>query len=391
MNDFTYYTPTKVVFANDAELQTGKLLKEYNAKRVLIHYGSNSAKSSGLLDRVIDSIKKENIEYVLLGGVIPNPLLSKVYEGIELCKKENIDFILAVGGGSTIDSAKAIAIGLAHNNDVWDFFEGKAIPTKSYPVATVLTIPAAGSEMSDSCVITKDEGKLKRYTGNKECICKFAIMNPKLTLTLPSYQTASGCVDILMHTMERYFNNSTNLNITDKISEAIMQSVIINAKILHKDPQNINARNNIMWAGSLSHNSLTGCGTNGGDWSTHDIEHELGGMYDVTHGAGLAAVWGSWARYVSNIIPERFIMFATNVFNIAYTTQEETINNGIEAMEDFYQTINMPISLTDLGINPTKEEIEEMAEKGSHFGKKLIGSVKPLNKQDIINILTNAK
>ena len=298
MNDFNYYAPTKVVFGKGAEQKVGNLIKEQNCKKVLIHYGSGSARRSGLLDRIEAIFDKEGITYVELGGVVPNPRLSLVYEGIALCKKENVDFILAVGGGSVIDSAKAIGYGVANEGDVWDFFDFKRKPTACLPIGVVLTIAAAGSEMSGSCVITKEDGGMKRGCTTDYSRLKFAVLDPELTMTLPPYQTACGCTDILMHTMERYFNHGENMELTDGISEALMRTVIRNAKILVKEPENYDARAEVMWAGSLSHNGLTGCGTDGGDWATHKLEHELGGMFDVAHGAGLAAIWGSWARYV---------------------------------------------------------------------------------------------
>lgn len=391
MNGFIYNNPTEVVFEIGGENKAGEMLKKYGAKKVLVHYGSGSALKSGLIDRITKSIENAGLSYVTLGGVVPNPLLSKVYEGIELCKKEKVDFIIAVGGGSVIDSSKAIGIGTCYDGDVWDLFDGDVEPTESCPVACVLTIAAAGSEMSHSCVITNDKDKLKRFTGTPACRCKFSILNPELTMTLPDYQTASGCVDIIMHTMERYFNNTTNLEITDSVAEAVMKTVLKNAKKLKDNPSDLDARSNVMWGGSLAHNGLTGCGTDGGDWSTHMIEHELGGMFDVTHGAGLAAVWGSWARYVLNVIPHRFAKFAINVLDVEDTGDEKkTALKGIEAMEKFYRYINMPTSIRELGINPTDDQIEEMAVKATHFGKITLGTVLALDKNDIITIYKNA-
>ena len=275
VKNFEYFTPTKVVFGKDAEAQTGSLIQAQNCKKVLVHFGGSSAKKSGLLDRVFTSLKTAGIEYVTLGGVVPNPRLSKVYEGIELCKKEKVDFILAVGGGSVIDSAKAIGYGMANECDVWNLYEGKVKATGCLPVGVILTIAAAGSEMSNSSVITNENGWLKRGYSSDYGRCKFAIMNPELTYTLPQYQTESGCTDILMHTMERYFTTERSMEVTDNISEGLMRSVIHNAKILMDEPQDYNARAEIMWAGSLSHNGLTGCGSVG-DWASHQLEHELG-------------------------------------------------------------------------------------------------------------------
>ncbi len=401
MNNFTYYTPTKVVFGKDTELQLGGLLKEFQCKKVLLHYGSNSARRSGLLPRIENTLKESGISYVSLGGVKPNPRLSLVYEGIELCKKEDIDFILAVGGGSVIDSAKAIGYGVANDGDVWDFYEKKRVPAACMPIGCVLTIAAAGSEMSNSSVITNENGGLKRGCNTDFCRLKFAVLNPELTYTLPEYQTASGCVDIIMHTMERYFNQAENMELTDGISEHLMRTVMKCAKILKKDPTNYNARAEVMWASSLSHNGLTGCGTDGGDWASHQIEHELGGMFDVAHGAGLAAVWGSFARYVYKENPLRFAKFAVNVHKIAAsgkdlsTLSAEEIDTlalaGIKAMENFYHSIDMPTSVHELGIDLTDEQIEELAEKCSFHQTRTIGVVKKLDKADIIEIYKAAR
>ncbi len=391
MKNFTYYAPTEVIFGKGAENSVGKMLKKYGATKVLIHYGGGSVIKTGLLDRVKGAISQVGIDFVELGGVVPNPLLSKVYEGIELCRKEKVDFLLAVGGGSTIDSAKTIGMGLVYEGDVWDFFEGKET-IGSVPVASILTLAAAGSEMSDSSVITKDEGMFKRSIGHPDACCKFSLLNPELTLTLPDYQTACGCVDILMHTMERYFNTSENLAITDEMAEGVMRTVIANAKILKNDPANLTARWNIMWAGSLSHNGLTGCATGGGDWSTHDIEHELGGMFDVAHGAGLAAIWGSWARYVVDVIPHRFAKYGEKVLGIVpLSTEKETALAAIVATEAFFTSIAMPISLAQLGVDSCDANLEEMAEKATSSDTTTVGSVIPLRKADMIQIFVNAR
>ncbi len=392
MENFQYFTPTKVLFGKGTEEKTGELIKEQNCKKVLVHYGSNSAQKSGLLDRIFDSLKKEGIDYVSLGGAVPNPRLSKVYEGIELCLKEGVDFILAVGGGSAIDSAKAIGYGAANEGDVWDLFEGKREPAGCLPIGVVLTIAAAGSEMSNSCVITKEEGWLKRACNTDYGRCRFAIMNPELTYTLPQYQTQSGCADILMHTMERYFSGENTMELTDSISEALMRTVIKNALILTGEPANYEARAEIMWAGSLSHNGLTGCGTTGGDWSSHQLEHELGGMFDVTHGAGLAAVWGSWARYVYKTSPSRFARFAVKVMGVPdYKEDDKTSLEGIIAMEQFYKSIGMPTSIHEMGIDLTNDQIHELAYKCSFMNTRTIGRFQILNMEDMKNIFTMAR
>ena len=392
MNNFTYYAPTKVVFGKDTDKQVGQLVREQNCKKVLIHYGGQSAKRSGLLDRIKASLEAENIDYIELGGVVPNPRLSLVYEGIELCKKESVDFILAVGGGSVIDSSKAIGYGVTNEGDVWDFYEKKRQATACLPIGTVLTIAAAGSEMSDSSVITKEEGWIKRGYSSNYCRCKFAVMNPELTMTLPDYQTASGCTDIMMHTMERYFDQSKTMELTDGIAEALMKTVMKNAVILRDDPKNYEARAEVMWAGSLSHNGLTGCGSEGGDWSTHRLEHELGGLFDVAHGAGLAAVWGSWARYVWTDRPDRFVKFAVNVMGVERTgTDAEIVEKGIRAVEEFYRSINMPTSIKELGIDVTDEQIAELARKCSIAAKDNLGKVRVLHEADMAAIYTMAR
>lgn len=392
MENFQYYTPTKVVFGKGTENETGQLAAEQGCRKVLVHYGSGSVVKSGLLDRIYKSLDEAGIPYVSLGGVVPNPRLSLVYEGIRLCQRENVDFILAVGGGSVIDSAKAIGYGVADHGDVWDFYEKKRAAEGCLPIGVVLTIAAAGSEMSDSSVITNENGWLKRGYSSNYSRPRFAVMNPELTVTLPKYQTASGCVDIMMHTMERYFNHCTNMEMTDGISEHLLQTVMKNAEILMTRPDDYDARAEIMWAGSLSHNGLTGCGTDGGDWASHQLEHELGGMFDVAHGAGLAAVWGSWARYVVDAAPARFAKFAVNVMGVTPgSTDMETARRGIEAMESFYRKLDMPVCLRDMDIEVSEEQMRELAEKCSHFGKRTIGCIKKLDKEDMYQIYRNAR
>lgn len=392
MMPFVYNTPTKVIFEEDGEKHLIELLDEQNAKNIMVLYGGQSSKKTGLIDRVTSLIKTSGRNYVELGGVVPNPLLSKVYEGIELGKKENIDFILAIGGGSVIDTAKTIGIGIKSNVDVWNFFEGKDVIKDCLPIGCILTIPAAGSEMSTSAVITKDEGLLKRSINFSGAICKFAVLDPKLTVTLPDYQTFCGCVDILMHTMERYFNTVENLELTDELSEGLLRNTIKYSKILKENPNDMTARWNIMWAGSLSHNGLMNCGNNRGDWATHAIEHELSGLYSVAHGAGLASIWGSWARYVAEVIPHRFEKFAIKVLNVEKQKSSlETSLLGIEKMEEFYKSISMPTSLKELGVDPSEEEFKLLAQKATFFGKRTVGTVKALNEHDIETILRNAR
>lgn len=392
MNNFQYYTPTRVIFGKDTEAQVGALVKEQNCTKVLVHYGTGSVKRSGLLDRVYASLEEAGVSYVSLGGVVPNPRMGLVYEGIELCKKEGVDFILAVGGGSAIDSAKAIAYGVKYDGDVWDLYLKKAVPQAAVPLGVILTIAATGSEMSDSSVLTKEEGWLKRGLSSNLSRPRFAIMNPELTYTLPEYQTMSGCTDIMMHTMERYFSHEMDTELTDYMAEGLLKTVMHQAKVLLKDPKNYNARAEVLWAGSLSHNGLTGCGRSG-DWACHQLEHELGGMFDVAHGAGLAAVWGSWARYVYKSDVARFAKFAVNVMDIPYdyADPEKTVLQGIEALEDFFRSIHMPVSISELGVELNEEQIKELAYKCTFMGKRQIGGIQKLDQSDIEEIYRMAK
>lgn len=374
MYNFNYYTPTEVVFGKVTEEKTGAMLKKYGAKKVLLHYGSGSVIRSGLLDRIKKSLDEQEIAYAELGGVVPNPRLTKVYEGIELCRKEKVDFLLAVGGGSVLDSAKAIGYGLVNEGDVWDFYEHTRKAKGCMPLGVVVTIAAAGSEMSNSSVITNEEKGMKRGYSDDASRPKFAIMNPEITMTLPAYQTSSGCADILMHTQERYFTSGGNMELTDALAEGLMRTVINNAKILMEQPDDYDARAEILWASSLSHNGLTGCGIKAGDFICHALEHEIGAMFDVAHGAGLAAVWGSWARYVYKDCLPRFVKFAKNVMLVDVDGSDEEIAlAGIEALEDFYRAINMPTNMRELGVEPTEEQIVAMAHgvalaKGEKFG-----------------------
>ena len=393
MLNFTFYTPTRVVFGKDTEGQVGDLAKAYGAHKVLLHYGGKSAERSGLLGRIRLALEMAGVDYVELGGVVPNPHLDKVYEGIELCKKEGVDFILAVGGGSVIDSSKAICYGLAEpDKDVWELFDKTRQAKCFFPLAVVLTIAAAGSEMSNSCVITDEKTLQKRGYNNDIARPLFAIMNPEITRTLPDYQTESGCADIMMHTMERYFNNGGSMELTDGLSESLIRTVMKNAEILHVDPDNYDARAEVMWASSLSHNGLTGCGTDGGDWACHRMEHELGGMFDVTHGAGLAAIWGSWARFVYRDCLPRFVQFAVNVMDVKPgSSDDETALAGIRAMEAFYRRIGMPTNIKELGVEPTDEQIEEMAAAVAVVCGDPFASAKKLSKKDVAEIYRKAR
>ncbi len=388
MFDFEYFAPTRVVFGRGVEARTGRLVRELGVRRVLIHYGGQSAVRSGLLDRVAASLDEAGIAHTSLGGVVPNPRLSKVREGVEVARAFGAELILAVGGGSAIDSSKAIAYALADpDHDVWDLFARKRQATACLPVACVLTIAAAGSEMSNSCVITNDETGEKRGYRNDLARAKLAIMDPELTVSLPAYQTAAGCTDIMMHTLERYFTQGGNMELTDRIAEGLLRTVMENALILRDHPADIDARAEVMWASSLSHNDLTGLGADGMDFVPHGLEHELGGMFDVTHGAGLAAVWPSWARYVYKDCLPRFVRFARNVMGVEpRATDEETALAGIAALEAFFRSIHMPVTLKELGVEPTQEQILAMAASCARGAGGRKGTAKVLYEEDMAAI-----
>ena len=394
MKDFNYYAPTEVVFGEQSEEQVAALVKKYGGTKVLVHYGGKSAERSGLLDKICGLLAEGGVAYVKLGGVVPNPRLSLAKEGIELCRKERVDFILAVGGGSVIDSAKCIAYGVCMEGDVWDLYLGKTgAPKTMLPVASVLTIPAAGSEMSEASVITNEDGGVKLGYSNNMSRPKFAIMNPRRTMTLPPYQTAAGVTDMMMHTMERYFTKDDDMDVTTDIAEALLRSIKNAVFAVLKNPEDYRYRAQIMWAGSVMHNGLTGCGQQD-DWATHQIEHELSGMFDVTHGAGLAAIWPSWARYVMHENLSRFVRFAVNVMDVPndFTDPEGTALKGIEAMERFYHAIGMPINIHELiGRIATETEIKEMTRKCSRDYQQTIGGLKVLTAEDMANIYRMAQ
>lgn len=385
IKDFNFYAPTRVVFGRESEEMIPRLIRDNGGTRVLVHYGGGSARRSGLLDKVFQLLTDAGISYVELGGVVPNPLLSMVYEGIQLCRREKVDFILAVGGGSVIDSAKAIGYGVGYDGDVWDFWDGKAVPQSCLPIGTVLTIPAAGSEMSSSTVITKDDGLIKRGINSDLCRCRFCIMNPERTYTLPAYQTAAGCTDIMMHTMERYFSKYDDMTLTDALAEALLRTVKDCAVEVLEKPEDYRLRAQIMWAGSLAHNDLTECGTEK-DFATHRLEHELSSLYGVTHGAGLAALWASWARYVMPKHVNRFAQFAVNVMGVTndFGHPEETAARGIEAVEVFYHRIGMPTSIPELiDRKATDEEITLMVDKCSRGRTITLGALEVLQTTDM--------
>lgn len=387
MDNFIYETPTKIYFGKDEELKVGKIIKEFNAKKVLIHYGGKSAKESGLLGRVTKCLSDENIDFIELGGVVPNPELSLVRAGIALCIKEKVDFILAVGGGSVIDSAKAIANGAANpETDVWDFSVKRAAPEKTIRKGVILTLAAAGSEMSSSCVITNSETGEKRGYNSVCNRMNFAIENPELTYTVSKYQTACGAVDIAMHTIERYFCPGNDTYLTDAIAEAVIKSVMKAGVDSIDNPHDYNARANMMWASSLAHNDLTQCGRSF-QLAVHQFEHEVSGMYpEIAHGAGLAALWCSWARYVYKSNMQRFLQFSHNVWNldIDFEHPEITVMKAIDLQEQYYKSIGMPTNLRELGIR--REDLEILALKCSYNKSRVIGGYMKLGFDEMLDI-----
>ncbi len=349
MDNFIFTSPTYFVFGKDTEKKAGKMVKKFGGTKVLIHYGGGSAVKSGLIDRVKASLDNENIPYILLGGVQPNPRSSLVYEGIELCRRENIDFILAVGGGSAIDSSKAIAGGVLYEGDFWDHHSGKPVE-KALPVGTVLTIAAAGSEGSGNTVITHENGMLKRGCRTDILRPKFSILNPELTCTLPPFQTACGITDILAHLYERYLTNTKEVEVTDRLIEGLMLSLINEAPKVISNPNDYEARANIMWTGTLAHNNVCGVGRTQ-DWTGHSIEHELSGLYDCAHGAGLAVTMPALFSYVLNHDVARFAQVAVRVWGcqMDFANPENTARKGIEALRNFLISIGMPKNFEELG------------------------------------------
>ena len=386
MNNFTFYSPTYFVFGKDEENNAGKYVKRFGGSKVLIHYGGGSVVRSGLLERVKNSLQEQGIASVELGGVKPNPRSGLVYEGIELCREENVDFVLAVGGGSTIDSAKAIAAGTVYEGDFWDFYMGKPV-TKALPVGTILTIAAAGSEGSPDSVITKEEGMLKRGASGEAYRPVFSILNPALTQTLPAYQTACGITDIMAHLFERYFTNTRDVEVTDRVIEGLLMTMIHEAPKVIADPNDYQARANIMWAGMIAHNNCCGVGRDQ-DWASHALEHELSALYDCAHGAGLAVVFPAWMEYTMHHDVMRFAQVASRVWGcpMDFQNPEVTAKAGILAFRNFLKSIGMPQSITEFG---GKEEdvsyLAHTAAYGNGNGGRL-GSFVSLSEEDMVNI-----
>ena len=384
MDNFSFFSPTQFVFGRGTENEAGAYVKKYGGSKVLLHFGSGSAVKSGLLDRVKKSLESEGISYVELGGVQPNPRDTLIYKGIELCRKEKVDFILSVGGGSCIDSAKGIAVGYYYDGDFWDFYEKKVSVTKALPIGTVLTIAAAGSEGSGASVVTKEDGMLKRDVGSDLLRPKFSILNPELTFTLPAYQTACGATDIMAHVFERYFTNTEEVECTDRLCEALLLTMVKETPRVIAEPENYGARANIMWAGTVAHNDIVGVGRSQ-DWNSHNIEHELSGLYDCAHGAGLAVIMPAWMEYVYKHDVNRFVQMATRVFGCELDEEnpENTAKAGIKAFRQFLHDIGMPINFEELGAK--EEDIPVLVEKLG-IGDGLTWGFVRLSAKDIADI-----
>ena len=380
MNDFRFYTPTRYIFGRDAQKNAGEMSAELLGKRVLLVFGQSSARKSGLLDEVEASLKESGVKFFEFGGIRPNPTDGPVREGIRLCREENITGILALGGGSVIDTAKAIAAGALYDGDFWDFYCGKAIPQEALPVGVVLTIPAAGSEGSGNTVITKEDGLIKMSIRTEYVLRPvFALVNPELTYTLPPYQTACGIVDMMAHIFERYFTPSEGVEVTDRISEGLLKAIIEDAPKVLANPSDYDPRANIMWAGTLAHNGVCGCGKTE-DWSSHAIEHEISALYDVAHGAGLAVIFPAYMEYMLDKRPERVAMLARNVFGVDQPDDIMAATEGIKRLKAFFSSIGMPVTFAQLGVeNP---DIPLMVKKLHQNKGQTFGAYYPLNAPD---------
>lgn len=385
MKDFNFCAPTRVIFGKNTELEVGKALKNAGATRVLMQYGGGSIKKSGLYDRVVKAIRDEGIELFELGGVQPNPHLSLVRKAIEIVREQKIDYLLAVGGGSAIDSTKATAVGAVYDGDVWDFYCGKAVPKKAMPVGVVLTIPAAGSEGSNSSVITNEDGWIKRGLGCDLTRPAFAIYNPELTYSLPAYQTAAGATDIMAHIMERYFTNEPDVDMTDRLCESVLKTIIRQAPVAVKEPDNYVARAEMMWASTVAHNDFLSC-FRVGDWSSHQLSHELSGMYDATHGAALAVAFPAWMTYVYKHDVQRFCRFAVEVMGVEmdFFHPEETALKGIAALRAFFKSIGMPTTLSELGV--PEDKLDVLADKVKRGADGTTGQFVKLTRDDCLKI-----
>ena len=389
MNNFEFQNPTKIIFGRGAEEKVGNEVAALS-KNILLHFGGGSIKASGLYDRVTASLEKAGVKWVELGGVKPNPRLDLVHEGVKLCKEHKLGLILAVGGGSVIDSAKAIAMGAVIEGDVWDFYLGKGAPVAALPIGTVLTIPAAGSEASTGTVITNEEGSLKRAVNSELIYPRFSVLNPELAFSLPKFQVACGVTDIMAHLMERYFTNVTHVSFTDRLLESTMKTLIDLAPKVLKNPQDYDAWSELMWAGTIAHNNLLNTGRIG-DWASHDIEHEISGIYDVAHGAGLAVVFPAWMKHVLDHDLNRFVQWSVRVWNVEMDVfnPEAVASAGIEKMEAFFHSLGLGTQLADLGIKDNR--IDEMADKCTGGNTQTVGNFVKLDRAAVREILLLAQ
>ncbi|MCR5110443.1 MAG: iron-containing alcohol dehydrogenase [Ruminococcus sp.] len=384
MDNFQFYSPTEFIFGKETESQAGEMIKKYGGTKVLLHYGSKSAVKSGLIDRVKEVLTESNIPFVELGGVKPNPRDTLIYKGIEICRKEGIDFILSVGGGSCIDSSKAIALGVPYDGDFWDFYGTGKTVEKALPIGTILTIAAAGSEGSGASVVTKEDGWLKRDVGSDLLRPKFSILNPELTCSLPAFQTACGAADIMAHVFERYFTNTREVEITDRLCEAVLMTMIKETPRVIADPGNYEARANIMWAGTVAHNDIVGVGRSQ-DWNSHAIEHELSALYDCAHGAGLAVIMPAWMEFVYKHDIMRFAQAAVRIWGceMNFINPELTALEGIQCFRSFLSYIGLPINFEELGAK--EEDIPKLVDKLG-IGNGRTGGFVQLSSNDIIEI-----
>lgn len=371
MNDFKFFTPTRYIFGRESQKSAGSLSAELLGSRILLVYGQSSAKKTGLLDEIEKSLQAHGVKFYEFGGIRPNPTDGPVREGIRLCREESLSGILALGGGSVIDTAKAIAAGVPYEGDFWDFYSGKAVPSKALPIGVVLTIPAAGSEGSGNSVITKEEG-LRKVSIRTEYVLrpKFALMNPELTYSLPPYQTASGIVDMMAHILERYFTPTQGADVSDRISEGLLKAIIQNAPVVMQNPEDYDSRANIMWAGTLAHNGICGCGKTE-DWASHGLEHEISALYDVAHGAGLSVILLAYMKYMLSRKPQRIADLGRNVFNKETPDNSLAAEQAIEEFEKFFKSLGMPLTFAELGIeNPDIDLLVKKVHenKGETFG-----------------------
>ncbi|MBQ1518764.1 MAG: iron-containing alcohol dehydrogenase [Ruminococcus sp.] len=384
MDNFQFYSPTEFIFGKETESQAGEMVKKYGGTKVLLHYGSKSAEKSGLLSRVKDVLAESGIQYVELGGVKPNPRDTLIYRGIDICRKEGVDFILSVGGGSCIDSSKAIALGVPYDGDFWDFYGTGKNVEKALPIGTILTIAAAGSEGSGASVVTKEDGWLKRDVSSDLLRPRFSILNPELTCSLPPYQTACGAADIMAHVFERYFTNTKEVEITDRLCEAVLMTMIKETPRVIADPGNYEARANIMWAGTVAHNDIVGVGRSQ-DWNSHAIEHEISALYDVAHGAGLAVIMPAWMEFVYKHDIMRFAQAAVRIWGceMNFINPELTALEGIQCFRSFLSYIGLPINFEELGAR--EEDIPKLVDKMG-IGNGRTGGFVQLSSNDIIEI-----